>query len=736
MQANPTRAKRTLLSGVAVVALSAALAATANAQNSKLDPTFGTFSEVEGFGSFSLTIQAGGTIDLSDYAPGCSGFVAEAPDIVFDYDGQTSVFIEAQSNADTTMMVEAPDGQILCNDDFNELNAGLQTSSGEPGRYAVWVGTFDPIENNTYPDADISVREATDIPADDLTTDDVAPPVMPSQDIAASGFNALEAPTFGEITVTAGFGSQVLALQAGGMVDAFTVNEMCAGFVADVPDYVVNFQDAGSTLNLNVLSDVDTTLVVVGPDGTVNCNDDDVDLNPGLSITQAIAGTYAVFVGTFNPIENDFYPDAQLTVASGQSAPTAPTEVQTRAALEPTFGAIDLSSGFGSHAVDIEAGGFEEASSIDVSCTGFVAEAPDYVVRFGGGDNLRIAATSEADTTMVVVTPGGEILCNDDSNGLNPGLVTSDGAAGNYAIWIGTYEPIQNDVYPATTITVDEVSTDKDQPAGAITSTSLTAGFEPDPFVTVLAAGGVIDAGTIDGFCNGNIAVNPDFVLDYTSGDWPLRFLVTSDADTTLLVRTPGGEVLCNDDSDGLNPGLSLTSPSSGQYEVFIGTFDPTGGFPEATLAITELLDEKILPDGAVTQMELNQGATRQDFDLLAGGAFDAFETFGGSCNGFVAGNPDFLATVSDGGVDVELTVRSAEDTTLVVRGPDGRVSCDDDSGGDLNPLVLLETAQTGTYEVWLGTFSSVSSAPATLSLRDINADASVAPNVPGGGKK
>ncbi len=727
---SPARSTKTVLSsGVAIAALCLGFATGASAQDAGLTPTFGALDAATGFASTSVTIQAGGMEDYSNAGAGCTGFFATAPDYVINYDGGGSLQIEAYSNADTTLFVQDPFGNFLCNDDFNEVNPQITISGDAGGSTAIWVGTFNPIENNTYPDAELIISEG------DPESTIPAPPIMPSQDIAATGFNALEAPTFGEVAVTSGFGAQDFDLQAGGMVDAFATNDACAGFIADVPDYTINFQDAGNALTLSVRSEVDTTLVVIAPDGSVNCNDDDVDLNPGLTIANALAGPYAVFVGTFSPIENDFYPDAVLSVASGENS-SAQQGITARAAMAPTFGNVALASGFGTHSVDIQAGGFENASDIDFSCNGFVAEAPDYVVGFGGGDNLRITASSLDDTTMVVVTPTGQVLCNDDFNELNPGLITPDGTAGDYAIWIGTFNAIEGEQYPAATISVEEISTTKTQPSGAITATSLTAGFEPDPFTTVLAAGGVIEASSIDGFCSGTIAGSPDFVLSYTSGDWPLRFLVTSDADTTLVVRTPTGEVLCNDDSDGLNPAIALTSPASGQYEVFIGTFDPSAGFPEATLAITELLDQKELPPGALTQIDLGMGSTRQDFPLLAGGTFDAFEEFGSSCNGFVAGNPDFLATVSDRGVDIEMTVRSAEDTTLVVRGPDGTVMCDDDSGGDLNPMILMEGAQTGTYEVWLGTYVSSGHAPATLSLRDINAASGVTPNIPGGGKK
>ena len=863
-----TRLARRLLAGSATTALVLALATAASAQNSQLEPTFGEIAEGQGFGSVSQTIQAGGDIDAGTVAPECNGFIADAPDLVLDYTGSVALSISATSDFDTTLMVEAPDGMILCNDDRDGLNPGLDTASGEAGRYAIWVGSFDPITDNTYPDADVIIAELADMP----------PPVMPSQDFMAS-----IAPTFGEIEVETGFGSQNFTLQAGGPIDAFAVNDMCAGFIAEAPDYHITLSErSGAPLDLSVRSQADTTLVVVGPDAAVYCNDDDIDLNPALSLFQPMAGTYAVWVGTFDPIQNDIYPDATLNVSmeggtSNQpAAPDAPargafdtsgmptfgrielndltaghamtlqaggsvdasmadsacngfiaevpdivvdypggrtpmtiaatSQADTtlvvvapdgavycnddaidlnpavtinrtpagayaifvgtfepiendfypdatltisdgrtgsgqsdRARMTPTFGRIDLTAGFGGHTIDLQAGGDRDASELAANCTGFIAEPPDYVIGYAGGEALRITATSDDDTTLAVMTPSGGMVCNDDFNGLNPGLVAEDAMAGDYAVWVGTFATIENETYPAATLEVTEISTTKTQPAGAVTSTSLTAGFAPDPFTTVLAAGGHIDASMVDGACYGSIAAQPDFVLEYTSGDWPLRVFVTSDADTTLLMRLPSGEVLCNDDFDGLNPSIALPNPQSGRYEVFIGMYDSSTAavaHPEATLAITELLDQKDLPPGTVSETAIFSGLQRQDFELLAGGSFEAYDLLDASCGGYVAEAPDFLAVVNDTGIDVEMTVRSAEDTTLAIRTPSGAFICDDDSGGDFNPMVLLENADTGAYEVWLGTFGAVGMAPATFSVRDVNADSSTAPNVPSGGKK
>ncbi|MEM6712364.1 MAG: hypothetical protein AAF590_08785 [Pseudomonadota bacterium] len=692
-----------LSTGVAATALM--LVAPVHGQSSKLEPTFGVVTEQAGFGSNTLAIQAGGAIEADALGAGCVGFIADAPDIVFDYGGNASVTIEATSQVDTTIVVETPGGQFLCNDDFDELNPGVETAFNEPGRYAIWVGTFDPLVNDLFPDADVTFTEAGAAP---------------------DGLNVDSEASFGNVSLSDLSNGFTTTLPAGGTVEASATDDACAGFIADVPDLAVDYVGGSEAMAIDVTSDADTTLLVVTPSGEVRCSDDAVDFNPGMVISDAEQGRYALFVGTFNPVGSNALPDATLTISQADLS----VRLDGRGGQDPIFGGTNLVSGFGTYTVDLQAGGNLRANDFGSSCSGFVEEAPDYRINYTGTNALEITAISQSDTTMVVMAPGDRLFCNDDFQGLNAGLITPEGFSGELAIWVGTFDPIENGDFPDASLAIREISDSKAHPQDAIRSKQLTAGFTPDPFTTQLAAGGPIDASTVDDICVGFIASGADFVLDYTSGDWPLRFSVTSDVDTTMLVRAPSGEVLCNDDSDGLNPALAIASPTSGRYEVYIGTFN-ANAVANATFAITELVDQKELHPGAIIEASVTTGMTREDYDLLAGGSFQAVDQLGASCVGFVAADPDFTAQVDVQGIDLEFVVNSAEDTTLAVRVPNGRVMCDDDSAGNLNPLILVPTAPAGTYEVWLGTFASVGNAPATLSIRDINA-----PLVPAGGKK
>lgn len=69
---------------------------------------------------------------------------------------------------------------------------------------------------------------------------------------------------------------------------------------------------------------------------------------------------------------------------------------------------------------------------------------------------------------------------------------------------------------------------------------------------------------------------------------------------------------------------------------------------------------------------------------------------------------------------NLRVMVSSQGDTTLVIRGPDGTYRCDDDSGGSLNPLVAGAFA-SGTYQVYVGTFTNTESPPFTIGFSELD---------------
>jgi hypothetical protein len=121
----------------------------------------------------------------------------------------------------------------------------------------------------------------------------------------------------------------------------------------------------------------------------------------------------------------------------------------------------------------------------------------------------------------------------------------------------------------------------------------LASGFQPDPHNVSLTAGGEINARTTLGNAGpGFIANAPDFDLVWQAGNLglPLVISVDSQVDTTLVVRTPNGQWLCEDDGgfNALNPGMRIDNPQSGLYDIWVGTYN--GGYAPAVLSISEIV--------------------------------------------------------------------------------------------------------------------------------------------------
>lgn len=118
---------------------------------------------------------------------------------------------------------------------------------------------------------------------------------------------------------------------------------------------------------------------------------------------------------------------------------------------------------------------------------------------------------------------------------------------------------------------------------------NLEAGFAPDPATREIAAGG--DNRYSQGGCVGYINNSaPDLDLNYTAGSLPLTLSAASSSDVMLVVYTPDGRWLCDDDSAGeLNASITIRSPKGGNYNIWIGTASATSERPSAIFGVSEV---------------------------------------------------------------------------------------------------------------------------------------------------
>lgn len=299
---------------------------------------------------------------------------------------------------------------------------------------------------------------------------------------------------------------------------------------------------------------------------------------------------------------------------------------------EPLFATVDLVAGeaLDPFLISVTALGSVDASSIAEGCVGFVPAAPDVALNWtGASDLLRIFFHSVGDATLVVVAPDGEIFCNDDASGtlFDPLVDIENPVEGRYAIHVGHYEPdlsypgflviTSDDTYSPNSFDLDIlVPRDTLEAGSAVQLPIEILQIEHPPLsgnqVRLEVGFGEVnfdfsESGQIPLFnvqtnnlaCTGFVESLPTAVFNWSGESEFVEVLVEADHDATLLVVTPAGEYLCNDDTvpggDNLNPSLLIETPEQGRYVIYVGSFEP-GESITGTVTITEDTDAEPEP--------------------------------------------------------------------------------------------------------------------------------------------
>ncbi|MEM6784433.1 MAG: hypothetical protein AAF624_11950 [Bacteroidota bacterium] len=270
------------------------------AQDIAASPTYGDVSLTEGFrpDPHTTTLTAGGSIEVNKGA--CTyGYVADAPDVDLYYttSGGSDLYIYAESDSDVTLLVNAPDGSWLCDDDgLGNRDPLIAIPNAADGLYDIWIGTYGD-----------EMQAAT------LHISEIAP--SGGGGSSADGIDIGAAPTYGDVNVSRGFGSNTTTLTAGGSFQP-DFGSCTYGNVAGAPDVDLYYTTDGSgPLFISVESEGDTTLLVNMPDGSWVCDDDSGNgSNPLLIIPNAADGLYDIWVGTYG----DAMQSATLTISESQ----------------------------------------------------------------------------------------------------------------------------------------------------------------------------------------------------------------------------------------------------------------------------------------------------------------------------------------------------------------------------------------------------------------------------------
>ncbi|HRE46208.1 MAG TPA: hypothetical protein PLD47_00650 [Aggregatilineales bacterium] len=283
--------------------------------------------------------------------------------------------------------------------------------------------------------------------------------------------------------------------------------------------------------------------------------------------------------------------------------------------LPPTFGTLTLygagAEGLDPFFVSVYAGGTINVNGLGENCDGFVYPRPTYVVDWvpGTSVHLRMFMYSDGNPFLMVYTPGGEYICQDDVNPLvlDPLIDFANPPAGRYVIWVGLYDQQQafpgllvlteTDLNPAT-FDFKALIRREPNPAAApvdrLPRETLLSGEKgvwgdgelsaetPRYSVENVEGGGDVYYFNLDlnnRFCTGFGAAAPAITFSYKgTGETPLRVFFEGDLDGTLIVIAEDGRVLCNDDAESrrnYNPMVTIPFPKEGRYAIFIGSYDP-----------------------------------------------------------------------------------------------------------------------------------------------------------------
>lgn len=268
-------------------------------------------------------------------------------------------------------------------------------------------------------------------------------------------FDFTQLPNYGVVELSAGFlpDPHDLPAIAGGTITADHLSNACVGYASAAPDFRLIWSGTTENLNLSFITNDDSgdaTLIVRGPDGTWFCNDDSEfgGFNPLVNLTAPLEGQYDIWIGTYSQTD---YINGTLRISEVYSASLVGQVLGETLdpSLDASYGVLDLAAGFRNDPASLQgtAGGPNDITDTmpELSCFGHFGTAPDFRVQWTGSTaGLRMFFEAEEegqDAVILINTPSGEWLCNDDGHEftVNPMLDLNGQGEGEYTIWIGSY---------------------------------------------------------------------------------------------------------------------------------------------------------------------------------------------------------------------------------------------------------------------------------------------------------
>jgi hypothetical protein len=260
--------------------------------------------------------QSGGPVVASTVQSDCRGFIPAQPSFILTTaTGFRFLRVFAESGQDTTLMIRGV-SRTWCADDTYGQNPGVDLRGLPPGRYDIYVGSY---AQGTVAPYQLGITELANVAPG---RSQIQPNIPTPQGGGGGSLGNLDPslrPAGRPINVPAVPRRPIAVMgRTDGVFDASSGTRgdgTCRGWMQAAPSHLMMVRAPQSFLSVFVLSAADTTLVIRRPDGSIVCNDDRYQLNPGIQGTFP-DGLYQVWVGTYRQGENRPY---RITVTSDPS---------------------------------------------------------------------------------------------------------------------------------------------------------------------------------------------------------------------------------------------------------------------------------------------------------------------------------------------------------------------------------------------------------------------------------
>lgn len=332
--------------------------------------------------------------------------------------------------------------------------------------------------------------------------------------------------------------------------------------------------------------------------------------------------------------------------------------------------------------------------------------ARPYVFSAPAGTPVAVLLRSEEmDTYLYVETPAGELLADDDGASGTDSLITLTlPEAGEYVVYVSSYGGSEMGNY-------ELLLTDPETADGMIAETQTE--FFEEPFIPeedfIVSVAPIRVGDRVEGEITAEGSVfegkySEVFELALEGGEAVAVDLQSPDFDTYLTVVGPDGEYFTNDDfGDGYDSRLTIQAERDGLWTIYATSFSgsSTGSF---TLEVSET-EPTTLAESAVAERlfagDIRSGAISFQSPVFRNAFVEVFEYDARS------------------GEEIQIALYSEElDSYLYAVAPDGTLYSDDDGAGNLDSLIVIESAVGGTYRIYASSLGGDSVGSFTIELQ------------------